>query len=90
MLSTVRLLRHSDGGRRDMARRPFSRSSFTLLIALWVAQLAAVNAYPYGAPDDACASLLPQHGSGPRSSSAPYSITTSGNSYAAGQQITGE
>jgi hypothetical protein len=74
---------------QDHTRRWHSSVTYFALITLWMAALI-VDAYPDGAPDTACVSMMPQHGVGGQTSAVPFSIATSTNSYSSGTQISGQ
>ncbi|OQR78455.1 putative defense protein 3-like [Tropilaelaps mercedesae] len=50
--------------------------------------VAAVLAYPSGAPEGACQSLTPKHQVNPQATQSPYGIFTSANSIRSGEAIT--
>ena len=58
-------------------------------VILMAADTFRVNAYPSGAAESACSSLIPEHGGNAQTSASPYQITTSSTSYSAGQKIEG-
>ena len=62
------------------------------LIVLFGAALAFTYGYPYGAPDEACKTLKPNHGYGifPRTDWSPYSIEVDDMYYRQGESIKGK
>ena len=49
-----------------------------------------VLASPSGAPDDACATMTPQHGGYAQEDEPPFTITTLSSNYTTGQTMTCE
>ncbi|XP_022670744.1 putative defense protein 3 [Varroa jacobsoni] len=55
---------------------------------LCCSMLAAVLAYPSGAPESACQSLMPQHQVSPQTGRSPYGIYVSANAIHSGEPVT--
>ncbi|KAM4722464.1 putative ferric-chelate reductase 1 [Rhinophrynus dorsalis] len=47
-----------------------------------------IVAFPNGRVEPACSTMIPHHGVEPQTSQAPYTLTTSSNTYSPGQEIT--
>lgn len=60
--------------------------SFALIFLAWFS--VRVDAYANGQVTDACSTMMPQHGASAQTSSSPYVLTLSKNTYSPGEKIT--
>ena len=61
-----------------------------MLITAFLCLLSTINAYKYGAPVDACNSMMPNHSAVAQSIPSPYTISVEPMSYSNGTNVTGK